>query len=115
MFGRCGVTFVYDACVVWLQVFESDEEGLVSAVMPSKLVATTVKIVPVIDEEGSDTISVEDVSLFACFEEEFTSVTTTTRGTATTEKTTTKFTSAGTTVTTVVATTTPTATTGMFS
>ena len=83
-------------------------------VMPKKLVATSVKIVPVIAEGGADTISVDDVQVFACFTEEFTSVTTTTAGATTTEKITTKFTSAGTTVTTVVASSTPSPTTGLF-
>ncbi|ELU06930.1 hypothetical protein CAPTEDRAFT_211438, partial [Capitella teleta] len=72
------------------KVFESAEGGLINAVMPSKLMATAVKVVPVITEEGAQTISVEDISLFACFTEEFTSVTTTTTGATTTEKTTTK-------------------------
>ena len=82
--------------------------------LPKKLVATSVKIVPVIAEGGADTISVDDVQVFACFTEEFTSVITTTAGATSTEKITTKFTSAGTTVTTVVASTTPSPTTGML-
>jgi hypothetical protein len=69
--------------------------------------------VPVADDDSNDDkLTIDNVKVFACFTEEFTSVTTTTSGTTTTEKTTTKFTSAGTTVTTVIATTTPSAATG---
>ena len=95
------------------QVYVITEDGLIDVVMPKTLVATAVKIVPVIAEEGADTVSVTDIQVFACFTEEFTSVTTTTSGATITEKITTKFTSAGTTVTTVIATSTPSPTTGL--
>jgi len=97
-----------------LQVFKSTD-GTVEVVLPSQTSATAVKLVPVTDEEEettSDTVSIDYVKIFACFAEEFTTVTTTTSGTTITEKTTTAFTTVGTTMTTVIATTTPSAPTG---
>ena len=96
----------------YLQVFESNNQGVIDAVLPSQLEATSLKIVPESGNEDSDTMSISDLSVYACYTEESTTVTTTTTGAVTTEKTTTKVTSAGTTVTTVISTTTPAATTG---
>lgn len=93
-------------------MYESDENGIVDITLPSKVFATTVKIVPEIVEDEEDTISVDSVECFACFPEEISIVSTTSSGTTTTEKTTTKFTSAGTIVTTVISTTAPVTPTG---
>jgi hypothetical protein len=96
-------------------VYESDENGIVDISLPSKLVATTLKIVPEIVDDEEENVSIDFVDCFACFAEEISVVSTSTTGVTTTEKTTTKFTSAGTIVTTVVTTTAPVTTTGRCS
>mgnify|MGYP001549373876 CR=1 len=92
-------------------MYESDENGIIDITLPSKMVATAVKIVPEIVDDEVETINIDSVGCFSCFPEEVSVVSTSTTGVTTTEKTTTKFTSAGTVVTTVITTTAPVTTT----
>jgi hypothetical protein len=88
-------------------VFTPEEDSnTIRAVLPAKIYATIVKIVLVATPESPEKFTVDDVKVFACFEEEVTTTTTTPVET-TTQKTTTSYTPTATTVTTVQTTIRP--------
>lgn len=89
------------------QVFTPVEEGTIRALLPDKIFAVVLKVVLIVGPEGPEDLEVKQIEIFACFEEESTTVTTTTQGTTTTMTTTTKVTPTTTSVTTVETTTVP--------
>lgn len=74
--------------------------GSIEVTMPADLFAAILEIVPVALEDGPENFEISAIEVFACFEEQVTTVTTTPAG-VTTVSTTTKFTPSGITTTTV--------------
>ena len=90
---------------------EPEETGSITAEFKINAVELKIVLTPPTED---DNYEVEELKVFACFVEEYTTVTTAPTGTTTEISTTTKFTSSGTTVTTVISTLTPDTTSGIY-
>lgn len=97
-----------------IQIFEATIPGKVDADLPERPAAAILKIKPVFDDEVPEEVEIQKLKIFACFEVEQTTVTTTPSGVPTMLTTTTKFTSTGATQTTVITTLQPEEMTGIL-
>lgn len=86
---------------MFLQPFKADEpSGTIVAEFPERKFASVLKIVPIVTPDGPAEFDVQEIQVYACFEQETSTIMTTSSGATTTSTTTTKFTPTGTIITT---------------
>jgi hypothetical protein len=82
------VTWSYLPLSLSLQTFKTTTAGRLVVTLPNKVFAAILKIVPLAPADQADAFVINDLQIFACFEEETTTTTTTPAGTTTVTSTT---------------------------